>query len=99
MEGHAVHDDFFYVPEDVHEAGAPKDPIERFRAWLREHDGVRRATRRSSARRKALLNDAVRRAEASPLPDPARPCDGVWAEPEELDTPHHKYRAAREGRP
>src|SRR3954468_5618917 len=38
MEGHAVHDDHFYVPREMHEAWLASDPIERFRAWLREHD-------------------------------------------------------------
>src|ERR671937_691511 len=36
---------------------------------------------------KKLLNDALSRAEESPLPDPARLADGVYATPEDLDTP------------
>ena len=32
----------------------------------------------------------MKRAEESPLPDPSELTDGVYAEPEELDTPHHK---------
>ena len=39
---------------------------------------------------KKLLNDAMKRAEDSPLPDPSELAVGVYAEPEELDTPHHK---------
>jgi len=39
---------------------------------------------------KKLLNDALERAEASPLPDPATLTEGVYATPEDLDTPHHK---------
>jgi 2-oxoisovalerate dehydrogenase E1 component len=35
MEGHAVHDDAFYVPKDMFERWAANDPIERFRSWLR----------------------------------------------------------------
>src|SRR5213078_3602794 len=35
MEGHAVHDDAFYVPKELFERWAERDPIERFRAWLR----------------------------------------------------------------
>src|SRR5689334_20085921 len=38
MEGHAVHDDAFYVPRELHDAWAAADPIERFRGWLREHE-------------------------------------------------------------
>jgi hypothetical protein len=39
---------------------------------------------------KRLLNDALDRAEESPLPDPSDLEDGVYAGPEDLDTPHHK---------
>ena len=35
MEGHAVHDDAFYVPKELFERWAERDPIERFRTWLR----------------------------------------------------------------
>ena len=50
MEGHAVHDDAFYVPRGMHEAWLPSDPLERFRAWLREHlDGFGEEPTRSSA--------------------------------------------------
>ena len=41
MEGHAVHDDAFYVPKEMFEKWAAYDPIERFRTWLhyqRGHD-------------------------------------------------------------
>ena len=36
MEGHAVHDDAFYVPKELFEEWAQRDPIERFRGWLRD---------------------------------------------------------------
>jgi TPP-dependent pyruvate/acetoin dehydrogenase alpha subunit len=39
---------------------------------------------------KKTLNDALKRAEDSPLPDPSSLTDGVYATPEDLDTPHHK---------
>ena len=50
---------------------------------------TRRRTR-SPAGVKKLLNDALERAEESPLPDPATLTEGVYATPEDLDTPHHK---------
>jgi TPP-dependent pyruvate/acetoin dehydrogenase alpha subunit len=91
-EGHAVHDDAFYVPRGLHDAWAPSDPLERYRAWLKANlDGFgddEDARLREDV--KALLADALRRAEQSPLPDPATIGDGVWADPEELDTPHHR---------
>src|SRR5256714_3455040 len=34
MEGHAVHDDAFYVPKSMFEEWAKSDPIERYRTWL-----------------------------------------------------------------
>jgi TPP-dependent pyruvate/acetoin dehydrogenase alpha subunit len=39
---------------------------------------------------KKLLSEALRRAEESPLPDPSTILEGVYATPEDLDTPHHK---------
>jgi pyruvate dehydrogenase E1 component alpha subunit len=91
MEGHAVHDDAFYVPRDMFERWAKSDPIERFRTWLREHaDLSDEEEDELSAEIKKLLSDAIKRAEDSPLPEASTVTDGVWASPEDLDTPHHK---------
>ncbi|MBD0289894.1 MAG: thiamine pyrophosphate-dependent dehydrogenase E1 component subunit alpha [Thermoleophilia bacterium] len=91
MEGHAVHDDAFYVPKEMFEEWAKRDPIERFRTWLRENAEMTDEEEDEIAGGiKKLLNEAIRRAEESPLPDPATVADGVWASPEDLDTPHHK---------
>jgi pyruvate dehydrogenase E1 component alpha subunit len=91
MEGHAVHDDAFYVPKELFEEWARRDPIERFRSWLRDHaeltddeeDEITSGVKR-------LLNDAIQRADESPLPDPSTVTDGVFATPDELETPHHR---------
>jgi TPP-dependent pyruvate/acetoin dehydrogenase alpha subunit len=91
MEGHAVHDDAFYVPKEMFEEYAKRDPIERFRRWLREHAELSDSEEGEIVESvKKLLNDALRRAEESPMPDPATLLDGVYATPEDLDTPHHK---------
>src|ERR687887_575325 len=91
MEGHAVHDDAFYVPKDMFERWAANDPIERFRGWLRENADLNDAEEDEiSAGVKKLLDDALQRAEESPLPDPSHLTEGVFATPEDLDTPHHK---------
>src|SRR6185312_955379 len=91
MEGHAVHDDAFYVPKELFERWAERDPIERFRAWLRSNaDMTDDEEEHVGAWVKKLLNDALQRAEESPQPDPATLLDGVYATPEDLDTPHHK---------
>jgi TPP-dependent pyruvate/acetoin dehydrogenase alpha subunit len=91
MEGHAVHDDAFYVPKDMFEEWAKNDPIERFRTWLRENaDMSDDEEDEITGGVKKLLNDALQRADQSPLPDPSTLTDGVFATPEEFDTPHHK---------
>ncbi len=90
MEGHAVHDDAFYVPKEMFEEWAKRDPLERFRTWLRENadlsdeeeDAIRGEIKR-------VLNDAIRRAEESPLPEGKTVTEGVYASPEELDRAHH----------
>ena len=91
MEGHAVHDDAFYVPRELLEAYGKKDPIERYRRWLKEQ-GVLDEVRDDeiNVEVKRLLNEAIKRAEDSPLPEPGDLMTGVYAEPDELDTPHHR---------
>ena len=72
MEGHAVHDDAFYVPKPMLEEWAKADPIERFRTWLRENvDFSDEEEDEIKAGVKRLLNEALQRAEESPLPDPS----------------------------
>ena len=91
MEGHAVHDDASYVPREMLEEWAKRDPLERFRSWLRENadfsddeeDEIRGEV-------KKLLNDAIKRADESSLPEVSSLLEGVYATPEDLDTPHHK---------
>jgi pyruvate dehydrogenase E1 component alpha subunit len=91
MEGHAVHDDAFYVPKELFEEWARRDPIERFRSWLRDTGSMGDEEEEEiTAGVKRLLHEAMQRAEESPLPDPATVTDGVFATPDELDTPHHR---------
>jgi pyruvate dehydrogenase E1 component alpha subunit len=91
MEGHAVHDDAFYVPRELFERWAACDPIDRYRTWLHERvDFSEEEDDDIRVHVKKLLNEALERAEASPLPDPATLTDGVYATPEDLDMPHHK---------
>src|SRR5436189_2593467 len=71
MEGHAVHDDAFYVPKEMFEEWAQQDPIERYRRWLREQAGMSDDEEDEiTSGVKRLLNDALERAEQSPPPDP-----------------------------
>jgi pyruvate dehydrogenase E1 component alpha subunit len=80
MEGHAVHDDAFYVPDELLAAWAERDPVERYRAWLAAHAGFTGEEDETLVAEVAtLLRDALRRAEDSPLPDPSTVADGVYA--------------------
>jgi TPP-dependent pyruvate/acetoin dehydrogenase alpha subunit len=80
MEGHAVHDDAFYVPSELHSAWAAQDPVQRYRAFLLEQTGfTAQEDEELRAGVKAELGEALRRAEASPLPDAASVVDGVYA--------------------
>ena len=86
MEGHAVHDDASYVPRELFEEWSKRDPIARFRLWLSEHARAGEAELSEMEEGvKTLLVEAQRRAESSPLPDPAELEQGVYAEPEELE--------------
>src|SRR6476469_2317443 len=91
MEGHAVHDDAFYVPKELFEEWARRDPIERYRSWLRDTDSMGDEEEEEiTAGVKRLLHEALQRAEESPIPDPSTVMDGVFATLDELDTPHHR---------
>ncbi len=80
MEGHAAHDDASYVPKELFEEWAARDPVERYRTWLRENAELTDdEDEQITVEVKKLLNDAVRRAEDSPLPDPESALEGVYA--------------------
>jgi TPP-dependent pyruvate/acetoin dehydrogenase alpha subunit len=90
MEGHAAHDDAFYVPKEMLVEWKSQDPIEKYGAWLREHAAFGPEEDESlKDELKSLLRDAVRQAEASPLPEGSTVTDGVYAELSEpqLDAP------------
>src|SRR5437762_4898619 len=68
MEGHAVHDDAFYVPREMFEEWAKRDPVERFRTWLRTNASLTDEEEHEiSDEVKRILNEAIRQAEESPL--------------------------------
>jgi TPP-dependent pyruvate/acetoin dehydrogenase alpha subunit len=79
MQGHAQHDDARYVPKEVLDEWAKKDPIARYRRHLRdaglatepELDEVDSMTKQYAA-------EEARLAEESPLPDPATVTRGVY---------------------
>ena len=80
MEGHAIHDDAGYVPRELLAEFGSKDPLDRFRGWLDEVEGVGEAELAGlEAEVAAWIDAGVDEAEASPLPDPGTLLDGVYA--------------------
>lgn len=89
LEGHAVHDDAFYVPREMFEEWEGRDPVERFRRWLREHAELTDDEDEAIAERvRRDVEDAVARADSSPLPEPETALDGVFADADAFDRPH-----------
>lgn len=80
MQGHAQHDDARYVPRDLVERWAARDPIALYRTHLiatgvatkKELDEIDAMTKRYAAEEADL-------AEKSPMPDPATVTRGVYA--------------------
>jgi pyruvate dehydrogenase E1 component alpha subunit len=80
MRGHAVHDPADYVPRQLLEEWAARDPIARLRKQL-GRDGVLSSERDRAIdeRIRREIDEAVRWAEESPWPDPQTLRDGVYA--------------------
>lgn len=80
MRGHAEHDDASYVPPELYEAWAQRDPIAKLDARLSERSLWRDGEKEQiEARIKQELDDAVASAEAAARPDAATQQDGVYA--------------------
>ena len=77
MHGHAAHDDMRYVPKELFELWAEKDPIERYEAKLRD-EGVDVEAIRVSVREQ--MDEETDWALAQPMPDPQTATEGVFAE-------------------
>jgi TPP-dependent pyruvate/acetoin dehydrogenase alpha subunit len=73
------------------EKWAESDPLERFRTWLRTNAELTDDEEGEIGEQvKHLLNESLRRADESPQPEPHDLLHGVYASPEDLETPHHK---------
>ena len=77
MHGHGAHDDMKYVPKDLVEEWAARDPIERYEQKLHREgldvDAIR-------AQAKQLVDEDTDWALAQPMPDPSTAREGVFAE-------------------
>ena len=76
MHGHGAHDDMSYVPTELFDRWAARDPIERYEARLGS-EGVDIEAVRSSVAEE--LDRETEWALAQPMPDPATARDGVFA--------------------
>ncbi len=79
MHGHGAHDDMRYVPRELFEHWAARDPIDRYEAGLREQ-GVDTDAMRAAV--KSELDEAADWALAQDMPDPATASEGVFADRE-----------------
>jgi TPP-dependent pyruvate/acetoin dehydrogenase alpha subunit len=81
MRGHAEHDDMKYVPREMLEEWAARDPLDRYeRHLLRSGTATRGELDQVAAELEAFVQGELAWAEASPLPDPASGLDGVYAD-------------------
>src|SRR3954462_5719372 len=81
MHGHAEHDPADYVPQEMYEEWARKDPVELFenvlvQAGVIDADTAKQV--REDARQQAIA--ARRKALADPMPDPSNIEEGVYAD-------------------
>ncbi|MGD9528006.1 thiamine pyrophosphate-dependent dehydrogenase E1 component subunit alpha [Pseudonocardia sp.] len=81
MHGHAEHDPADYVPQEMYEEWAKKDPVDLFEnvlldAGVLDADTAKQV--REDARQLAIA--ARRKALADPMPDPSNIEDGVYAD-------------------
>lgn len=80
VRGHSEADKADYVPEELRQEWLKKDPIQRFERYLTEKKILTEQRKKEiEARIKAIVNDAVDFAEASPPPDASTVADYVFA--------------------
>jgi pyruvate dehydrogenase E1 component alpha subunit len=81
MHGHGAHDDMSYVPAELRAEWEARDPIATYSTRLVEEFGFDAAEVEAiGAEVRAYVGECAERALASPLPDPARAREGVFAD-------------------
>ncbi len=88
-KGHAEHDNQSYVPDgEVEWWAANNDPIDRFTAWLAEHDDVGTSELEAiDASVSAEIDAATDEADRSPMPEALDALVGIYGEPATI-APH-----------
>jgi TPP-dependent pyruvate/acetoin dehydrogenase alpha subunit len=83
MTGHSAHDDAGYVPKELFEEWAKKDPIERMqKVLIKEGDITQDEIEQMEKEITAIIDDGVEWADKSPLPAPEDCLEGVYYEEE-----------------
>jgi TPP-dependent pyruvate/acetoin dehydrogenase alpha subunit len=81
MRGHAIHDNMAYVPKEMLEEWARRDPIVHFETRIRGMGLLDDARQRALLERiERELDDAQQFAENAPLPNPTQLTEGIYAE-------------------
>ena len=81
MHGHGAHDDMSYVPKELVEKWAERDPIARYADRLVvEHGFSEDQLDAIRADAEAAVDEGARRALEQPMPDPGTAVDGVFAD-------------------
>jgi TPP-dependent pyruvate/acetoin dehydrogenase alpha subunit len=83
LTGHSAHDAAEYIPREVREQEARKDPIPRFEVrLLAQHVVTRKDIQELDLRIHREIDDAVAYAESSPLPEGSTAVEGVCCGPD-----------------
>lgn len=82
MRGHAEHDDMKYVPKEMLEEWAQRDPIARYEARLAGGGASAEELQAVALRLERELAEELRAAEASPFPDPESGLSRVYGDRE-----------------
>jgi pyruvate dehydrogenase E1 component alpha subunit len=81
MHGHGAHDDMSYVPPEMFERWARRDPIELYATRLVEGHGFAvDEVERIQAEVRSYVDECAAKALESPMPDPEAALEGVFAE-------------------
>jgi pyruvate dehydrogenase E1 component alpha subunit/2-oxoisovalerate dehydrogenase E1 component alpha subunit len=93
MKGHAEHDDQRYVPRELLEEWAARDPLDRYRVTLLQRDILSEADLEEMEEHiRADLNAAQDEADASPPPPPERALEGVYHDAPRARNPRPRIR-------
>jgi pyruvate dehydrogenase E1 component alpha subunit len=91
MDGHAQHDDAFYVPQELFDEWSRRDPIALYERRLVEEGILEPADlEKIRARIEASLDEDEKWAEGAPAPGTDRALSGVYAD--DAGSPERPWR-------